>query len=128
MGSKRNLIIVTALIEAIAGVTLLCLPALVIWGGFGVEAPSAEALAVGRLGGAGLLALGVACWVARGDRGSLSQRGLLWGALTYNVGASVVLAGTGSLAHMSGIGLWPAVALHTALTLWCVAALRGAGA
>jgi len=128
MSSQRNLFIATALIEVVAGVSLVLLPALAIRLVLGVETPSAEALAVGRLGGVALLAIGVACWLARDDRGSRSQHGLLWGMLTYNVGACAVLASAGSLLRMSGVGLWPAVVLHAALTVWCVAKLRVSGA
>jgi len=128
VSSRRKLLISTALLEVVAGVSLVCLPALAIRLLFGVGAPSPEALAVGRLGGAGLLAIGVACWLARDDRGSRSQHGLLWGMLTYNVGACVVLASVGVLLRISGVGLWPAVMLHAALTIWCAANLRASGA
>lgn len=63
---------------------------MLIWLLFGVGEPSPEALIVGRVGGAGLLAIGVASWLALDDRDSRSQHGLLWGMLIYNVGAGVV--------------------------------------
>jgi|SRR5271157_1586582 len=127
MLSQRNLFITTALIEVGAGLSLLCLPTLVIWLLLAVGEPSPEALIVGRVGGAGLLAIGVACWLARDDRGSRSQRALLWGTLVYNIGACVVLAYAGSM-RMSGVVLWPAVVLHAALTVWCAACLRASAA
>jgi hypothetical protein len=56
---------------------LLCFPsataALLV--GAPLEAPIA--LTVARVGGAGLLALGVACWLARGDTQSRAARGLV---------------------------------------------------
>lgn len=128
MRSQGKLFIMTALIEVGAGLSLMCLPLLAIRLLFGVGEPSSEALIVGRLGGAGLLAIGVACWLARADRGSHSQHALLWGMLTYNVGACSVLAFAGSMMQMSGVALWPAVLLHAALTVWCVANLRASGA
>jgi hypothetical protein len=124
MYSQRKLFVMTALIEVGTGLSLVCLPALVIWLLLGVTEPSPEALIVGRVGGAGLLAIGVACWIARDDRGSRSQHGLLWGMLIYNVGACGVLAFAGSMMRISGVALWPAVALHAALTIWCAACLR----
>src|SRR5271157_6535718 len=124
MLSQRNLFITTALIEVGAGLSLLCLPTLVIWLLLAVGEPSPEALVVGRIGGAGLLAIGVACWLAHDDPGSRSQHGLLWGMLIYNVGACVVLAIAGSMMRVSGVALWPAVVLHAALTMWCVSNLR----
>ena len=128
MRSQRKLFIATAIIEVGTGLSLVCLPALVIWLLLGVGEPSPEALVVGRVGGAGLLAIGVACWLAHGDRGSRSQHGLLWGILSYNVGACVALAFAGSMMRMSGVALWPAVVLHAALTIWCAANLRASGA
>jgi hypothetical protein len=118
MRSQGKLFIATALIEVGAGLSLLCLPAMAIWFLLGVGEPSPEAIIVGRVGGAGLLAIGVACWLARDDSDSRSQHGLLWGMIIYNVGACVVLAIAGSM-RMSGIAMWPAVVLHAAMTIWC---------
>jgi hypothetical protein len=118
--SQRNLFTATSLLELGAGVSLMSLPALVIGLLLGVETPSPEALAVGRVGGAGLVAIGVACWAARDDRGSRSQRGLLWAVLVYNVGASTVLAFWGAVFSMAGVALWPAVGLHGVMAIWCV--------
>lgn len=128
MRSKGKLFIITAIIEAGGGLSLICLPALVIWLLLGVGKPSPEALVVGRICGAGLLAIGVACWFAHGDIGSRSQHGLLWGMLTYNVGACVVLAFAGSMMRMSGVVLWPVVVLHAALAIWCAVYLRASAA
>ncbi len=124
MRSLGKLFIATALIEAGAGLSLAFLPALAIRLFLGVSEPSPEALIVGRLGGAGLLAIGVAFWLARDDGGSRSQLALLWGILVYNIGACVVLATAALMMHVSGVALWPAVALHTALTIWCAASLH----
>jgi hypothetical protein len=74
---------------------------------------------VGRVCGAAMLAIGVACWFARDDRGSPSQRGLLWAMLVYNIGVCAVLAFAG-LVSMAGVGLWPVVGLHGVMTIWCV--------
>jgi hypothetical protein len=118
MRSQEKLFIATALIEVGVGLSLLCLPAMAIWFLLGVGEPSPDAIIVGRVGGAGLLAIGVACWLARDDGDSRSQHGLLWGMIIYNVGACVVLAIAGSM-RMSGVALWPAVVLHAAMTIWC---------
>lgn len=125
MLSQRNLFTATSLIELGAGLSLMSLPALTIALLLGVETPSPEALTVGRVGGAGLLAIGVACWFAREDRGSRSQRGLLWAMLAYNAGASTVLAFGGTMFSMAGVALWPAVGLHGVMAIWCVQNLRG---
>ena len=128
MRVQGKLFITTSLIELGAGLSVMCLPVLAIRLLLGVGEPSPEALIVGRVGGAGLLAIGVACWLARDDFGGRAQHGLLWGMLTYNVGACSVLAIAGSMMQMSGVALWPAVLLHAALTVWCAANLRASGA
>jgi hypothetical protein len=116
---EGRLLTATALIEVGAGLSLLGLPALGIWLLLGVQAPSPEALVVSRVFGAGLLAIGLACWLARDDRGSRSQHGLLWGLLVYNVGMCSVLVFAGWVSQMSGVALWPVVGLHAVMDLVC---------
>jgi hypothetical protein len=123
MRSHGSLFTATAVIEAGAGLSLLISPALATWLLLGVGTPSPEALVIGRVGGAGLLAIGVACWVARDDRGSRAQHGLLWAMLVYNVGACAVLAFAGAMSSTAGIALWPGVALHAGMTTWCALSL-----
>jgi len=119
MRSRKKLFIATAIIEVGAGLSLLSVPAVAIWLLLGVRQPSLEALIVSRIGGAGLLAIGVACWLARGDRGSRAQHGLSWGMLIYNVSACAMLAYVGSMLPTIGVVLWPAVILHAVMTTWC---------
>jgi hypothetical protein len=124
MRSQGKLFMATALIEAGTGLLLVTVPALVIALLLGVRPPSPEALIVGRVGGAGLLAIGVACWFAHDDRDSRSQYGLQWAMLVYNVGACAVLAFAGSMLSMTGVALWPAVGLHAVMAIWCALNLR----
>ena len=128
MRSQKNLFVATALIEVGAGLALVSLPALAIKVLLGVADPSPEALIVSRVGGAGILALAVACWLGRDDRGRGSQHGLLWAALVYNIGACSVLTLAGLGLSPAGVALWPVVALHGALTIWCALNLSGSAA
>lgn len=113
----------TAMIEGGAGVALLCLPsaAAVLLLGKPLEAPAA--LTVARIGGAGLLTLGVSCWLARGDSQSLAARGLVSAMVIYNLGVTLVLADAGIRFQPVGVVLWPAVVLHTAMAVWCLVSL-----
>jgi hypothetical protein len=115
----KYLLTLSAVIEAGAGLALLGFPsetaALLL--GSGLDAPAAVAL--GRLAGAALCALGVACWLAH--RGV--QSGVITAMSFYNVGAVVILGVAGVELRPVGAALWPAVVLHAAMAVWCVASL-----
>jgi hypothetical protein len=120
----RTLFVATALMEAGIGVALLLSPSLVsalILGG-SLDGPAAPVVA--RLAGGALLAIGVACWLARDDGPSPATRGLVAALLLYNVVAAAVLAHAGLGLGLTGIGLWPATALHVAMAGWCLISLR----
>ena len=93
----KELFIVTAAVEIATGLALLGLPAVVLASLLGIQSATVDALVIGRLTGAALLALGVAGALARDDARSPAQRGLLVGFLTYNVLAAVlfIYAGLG---------------------------------
>ena len=65
-------------------------------------------MTVARVGGAGLFALGVACWLAQGDTQSRSVRGLVAAMLLYDVAAVAVLAFAGIGFGLHGVALWSA--------------------
>jgi len=120
----RTLLIVTALIETPIGVTLLGSPAPVVALLLGVSLEAPAELVVGRIAGAALLSLGGACWLARDDGPSRARRGLVAAILLYNCTAAAVLANAASGVRLVGVLMWPAVALHAVLAVWCVASLR----
>ena len=119
----KKLLIVTAVIELGAGGALMCFPALMLalLIGSGLDTPAAVTL--GRLAGAALFALGVACWLAQFDAQSRTARGLISAMLVYNLGAVVFLGSAGVLSQPVGVALWPAVALHAVMTVWCITVL-----
>ena len=81
---------------------------------------SGAGIPLGRVAGVALLALGLACWLARGQATSA-----LVGAMAlYNFGVAVVLGMAGVLSGMTGVFLWPAVALHAAMAVWSVLILQ----
>src|SRR5215469_15879730 len=120
----KTLHTVTAVIELGAGLALLCFPSPVVALVLGSPLDTPTALSVARVGGAGLLSLGVACWLARGDSESRAARGLGAAMLLYNVGAVAILAFAGIGFGLHGVALWPAVVLHAVMTVWCVVCLR----
>ena len=122
----RRLLTLTALIETVAGLGLLAVPAIVVRLLLGGEI-SGAGVSLGRVAGAALFALGVACWLAHYDAQSCAARGVVSAMVLYNLGAVVILGAAGMRSQPVGIALWPAVVLHAAMTVWCVTCLRRTG-
>jgi hypothetical protein len=118
----KPLLIVSAAIEIGAGLGLLVSPLTIVWLLLGSSLESPASLALGRVAGAALLSLGVACWLAR-QQGSAAS-GLVAAMLLYNTAVGAILAIAGSGSDLVGIALWPAVAIHAAMAVWCIACLR----
>jgi len=120
----NRLLKLTAIIEAAAGLALMVVPSVVVRLLLGSELDAPTAVMLGRVAGAALLALGVACWLARGDTQSRAARGLVAAMFLYNVATVAVLAFVGIGFGLQGAALWPAVVLHAVMAVWCVACLR----
>jgi hypothetical protein len=120
---RAYLLILSAILEVGTGIALLVLPSVPLALLLGVSLPAPETLLAGRMAGAALLALGVAGWLARGDKQSPALHGLVIGFLIYDSAAAVLLGYAGLVLNLVGVALWPAVVLHTALAIWCVLVL-----
>jgi hypothetical protein len=119
----KILLALTAAIEAGIGIGLLVVPSAVSQVLLGAPLDAPAALTVARVAGAALLALGGACWFAASDAQSCAARGVVRAMVIYNLGAAIILGAAGIQSDRTGIALWPAVILHTALAVWCVACL-----
>jgi hypothetical protein len=119
----RPLLSVSAVIEAAAGLALLLAPSVPVWLLIGSALDTPAGQVVGRLAGAALLSLGVACWLARNDERSRAA-GLIAAMLLYNAAAAALLVHAGLGLGLFGVGLWPGFVLHGALAVWCVSGLR----
>ena len=115
---------VTAVIEVGAGLALLCFPSTTAELLVGLPLDTPAALTVARVCGAGLLSLGVACWLARGDIQSRAARGLIVAMLLYNVAVAVILIFASLGFGLHGVALQPAVVLHSVMAIWCIVCLR----
>lgn len=119
----KPLLTATAIIEGTTGVALVLLPSWTVALLLGSPLEQPVAVLVARVGGAGLLSLGIACWLARGDAQSRAPAGLVAAMTLYNIAAVALLAHAGIGLGLNGVGLWPAVALHVAMAVWCIARL-----
>ena len=92
--------------EASTGLALLIVPGLVGRLLLGEEL-TGIAIPVARVAGIALIALGVACWPGTPRVGML----------TYSAAVALYLAYLGVAGGLSGPLLWPAVVLHTVLSV-----------
>lgn len=119
----KKLLTATALIESGAGVGLLAVPSVISRLLLGVTLDTPATLTVARIAGVALLALGIACWLVSYDARTCAARGVVSAMGLYNLGAVIVLGAAGLQMQPVGIGLWPAVILHIAMTAWCLVGL-----
>ena len=100
--------------ETATGVILATLPAPFIRLLLGAEL-SGAGMALGRLAGFALIALGFACWPQRDA--TAGKRAALLAMVIYGFLAAVYLLVLGLDGTLVGVLLWPAAAAHAALTL-----------
>ena len=102
----KKVLIITAASEAATGLALLIVPSLV-----GQLLLSAElngvAIPVARVTGIALIALAITCWPGPP----------LFGMLAYSITVTLYLAYLGFAGGLTGILLWPAVALHVVFSI-----------
>jgi hypothetical protein len=115
---------VGGVLEAAAGLGLLIDPAGGATALFGASMQG-PALAIGRIGGSGLLALGIACWVARRIPVAPASIGVGWAYLTYNVITCGVLVWASATFEGSSLPALGAAALHGALGVAVLTTLTG---
>jgi hypothetical protein len=116
----KALLFVMAVLESWTGAALLAAPSHVAFALVGAPLETSAGLLVANVAGAALLALGVACALMPARRAGSA---LLLPMLGYNLAVAALLVHARLVLELSGIGLWPAVVLHAALAVWCVASL-----
>lgn len=119
----KNLLVLTAVIEAGAGLVFLIAPSVAAMLLFGSSPDAPVALMVTRLTGAALVTLGTVCWLACADPESRTAAGVVASMLFYNLAALAILVAAG-IKGLVGITLWLGVVLHSAMAVWCFACLR----
>jgi hypothetical protein len=96
-----------------AGLGLLALPDVAVKLLLGADISGAS-VPLGRVAGVALLALGLACCLARDHAVSALTSAML----LYNCGVAAVLGMAGVVSGMTGVLLWPAVVLHAVMAVW----------
>jgi hypothetical protein len=117
------LLTLTAIIEVPTGLGLLLVPSMVVLMLLGSTLETSAAITLGRVAGAALVALGMACLLSRSDTLSSAAQGLVIAMVIYNLGTVAILGAVGISSEPGGIALWPAVVLHSAMAIWCIADL-----
>jgi hypothetical protein len=120
----KNLLVLTAVIEAGAGLVFFLLPSVAATLLFGSPLDAPVAFMVTRLTGAALITLGVVCWLALLDLKSRAAVGVVSAMLFYNLAALSILAYAGFGLRLVGVTLWLGVVLHSSMAVWCFACLR----
>ena len=119
----KLLLIIAAVIEAGAGLALLLIPTVAVSALLGIPLDTPIGLVAGRIAGAALVGLAIACWQARnGERGSAAT-GVVEAMSFYNFAAAMVLVYAGTRLDLRSALLWPAIVLHLGLGAWCVITL-----
>ena len=84
-------------------------------------------IAIGRIGGGGLLSLGIACWLARKTPTAPASVGVAWAYLAYNVVTCVTLAWASVALGGGSLPVLGASVLHGVLGAAVLGALLGRG-
>jgi len=102
----KKVLVSAAVAEVATGLALLIVPSLVGQLLLGEEL-AGVAISVARVAGIALVGLGIACWPGPP----------LAGMLTYSSAVALYLAYLGFAGGLTGVLLWPAVALHAVLSI-----------
>ena len=91
--------------------------------GFGQALISVPALLAGRIAGAAVVSLAMACWCAANAGGGVTG-GVVRAMLLYNSLMLALLLYARMGLGLLGIALWPAIIVHVLMAVWCVLGLK----
>ena len=119
----RRLLLISSVIELGAGLALVLIPSRAVLLLLGAPLDAPAALVLGRVAGAALASLGVACWHARGAPGA-TARAVVVAMLVYNVAVAALLLAARLGSGLGGGALIAAALLHVGMGAWCATCLR----
>jgi hypothetical protein len=105
---QKSVVTTAAWLEIVVGATLLTAPDYPCQLLFAAK-PEGLGLALARIGGLGLFALGLACLPSKATG---AHRNAVFGLFVFNFGVAVLLAWVAIATTFSGVLLWPTVVLH----------------
>ena len=117
----KLLLSITALLEGFTGLALAFVPSLLVYILLGTSLTDPSAILIGRLAGAALITIAIACWLSRGDP---QPSAMVKAMLGYNIFSISLLIYAALVEKVCGPALWPAVLLHLGLLVWCLTSLR----
>lgn len=119
----KRLLLVSSVIELGAGLALVLAPSQASRLLLGAPLDAPAALVLGRVAGAALASLGVACWHARGAPAP-GARFVVVAMLVYNVSVTALLLAARVGSGLGGGALLAVALLHVGMGAWCVVCLR----
>lgn len=119
--AAMDMMLIVAAGETATGLALILFPQVVVDTLFGTET-AGSGLAVARIAGMALTALGIACWPD--DNTANRARRSRIAMLVYSVLATVYLGLLAIDGELRGPLLWPAVVVHLAVTVWLATARK----
>ena len=114
----KLLLMVSALLAVVVGVAALIMP--VVTGSLlvGATVDTPAGLVAGRIAGAAILSLGLACWQTRNGEGAAI--GVVSALLVYNAAAAMILVYAGVWLKLQSTLLWLAIVIHWVMAGWCL--------
>jgi len=119
----KLLLIIAAVMEAGAGLALLLIPTVAVSALLGIPLDTPTGLVAGRIAGAALVGLAIACWQARNGERGRPMTGVVEAMSFYNFAAAMVLVYAAIRLNLRSALLWAAIVLHLCLGVWCVSNL-----
>ena len=117
----KSILTIVAFIEAATGLALLAVPSVAVSLLLGTSLTEPSGMLLGRIGGAALISLAIACWLSRNN--TQSSLVMIKALVMYNISAASVLALGKLTEKFTGLALWPVVLLHAGLLVWCLQSL-----
>lgn len=111
---------VMAVFEGVAGVGLLVIPVMAASMLVGATLDTPGALFTGRLAGAALLTLAIACWQTRNSERGGAATGIVAAMLFHNEAAGFLLVYASIRLGLQSTLMWPVFVLHQILAVWCL--------